>query len=1199
MQLPSPRKVVDTRKLLEPRKVFLSLLLGLAGFLGAFFSFQFSAPPLRLSILWSYTFPLLAALAYGGRYGLIAGLFGFGALYPFFLWETNGWANVVTAALILGWFTWHGYCARRHARHPAIWNHPLTAQLVFAFFYVIVTRYGYPPTLAANPPAWAPEALTSLPVAVLDGVAIKGTLNLFLGFFAAMTALITPEVRKFLHLPIAQESRDNSKIVLGALACAVALWVILLLAYSIFIEFDFPVGVFPPDSPYEIIALVIFLAMGLITGYIFAQYVEMRQKTAVALSASEARFRGIFEHSQIGIAIVNAADLSFAQYNAHFMDIVGYSAAELQQLTPKDITHPEDWLTEWRYMQESLKHPDQPFAIEKRFVRKDGTVRWARVMGETLQLQASEPAFTLTSIVDITERKTAELAIQASEARFRGIFEQAAVGISHASLDGRFLRVNQQLCRMLGYSREELLTLRYQDISHPDDLEDDRLLGEQLVRGETETFTLEKRYIRRDRSCFWINLTVSLQRDLDGAPEYFIAVVEDITARRQTNEALRESEQRYRNTFERAAVGINHTALDGRFTRVNDRFCEITGYSREELLVRNFKDITHPDDLDYDAALEERLIHGGQETYQREKRYVRPDGTIVWVSLTVSLLRDDTGAPNQFISVAEDITARKQAEEALARERILLRTVIDNLPDAVYVKDLQLRKVLANRADVVNMGITNEASALGKTDADVFAPNVAARFAEDDLQVLAGEPIFDREERLVRPSGDERWLLTSKMPLRDDQGRVIGIVGIGHDITERKRNEEALREGHQHLLMALAELQETQNRMVQQERLAAVGQLAAGIAHDFNNILAVITLYAQLALQSPDLSETIATRLRVILQQAKRAADLIQQIVDFSRRTMLERRPMDLLPFVKEQIKLLERTLPENIHVSLQASGHEFIVNADPTRLQQTLLNLAVNARDAMPDGGDLRITMSHLSFSTRDDAPFPDLEPGIWVQLSITDTGTGIAPDVLQHMFEPFFTTKAPGKGTGLGLAQVHGIVKQHQGEIQISTCLGEGSTFTVYLPAALSQDSDTLASSQEPLELGQGQRILIVEDDANVRDTLVSTLELLNYRTFEAIHGREALAVIEQHGDEIALILSDYVMPEMGGQGLVQALRQRNLHQPVIILSGYPLSSELAELQAQGLTDWLLKPPEVEHLAHVVAQALRQHPHTGVQSG
>ncbi len=1039
---------------LEPRKVLVSLLLGGFGFAGAFYGYRFSVPPLTLTILWSYSFPLVAGMAYGARYGLIAGLFG-GALYPFFIWPNNGWACAVTAGLVLAWFVWHGYCAKRRAIHPAIWNRPIVVQSVFAVIYALGTRYGYPVALRVNPPWWAPDALTILPVDVLDSVALKGTLNLFLAFFAALCALIIPEVRRLLRLPFSPAARSNGKIVLISISAALSLWAVLLIFNSIFIDLSFPVGALAVDTPYEIIALLMFLAAGLATGYVVARYVEMR---------------------------------------------------------------------------------------------------WA------------------------------------TEARFEEIFQKAAVGISHTNVNGCFLRVNQQLCALIGYSEAELLQLRFQDITHPDDLAADMAFNRQLLAGEVDTFYMEKRYRCKDGRYVWVNITVSLQRDAGGEPEYFIAVIEDITERRRAAQALRESETRYRSTFEQAAVGISHTSLAGNFLHVNIRLCEITGYPREVLLTMRYQDITHPDDLAEDAHLVEQLLAGEIETYQREKRYFHRSGALVWVNLTVSRVCGDEGMPCYFISVIEDITARKQAEESLARERILLRTVIDNLPDAVYVKDLALRKVLANRADLINMGIAAEAAALGKTDFEVFPYEVAAQFSRDDKAVLMRDAaVFDVEERLVRPGGEERWLQTSKMPLHDDQGRLVGLVGIGHDITERKRNEEALRKSNQHLLAVLEELRETQQRMVQQERLAAVGQLAAGIAHDFNNILAVIALYAEMTLQTPALAEPVVGRLRVILQQTRRAADLIQQIVDFSRRAVLERHPLDLLPFVKEQIKLLQRTLPENIHTELCAAEGAYVVHADPTRLQQTLLNLALNARDAMPLGGNLHIGLERLVFHAPEAAPYPALAPGAWVKLTVTDTGVGMAPETLAHLFEPFFTTKAPGKGTGLGLAQVQGIVKQHQGEIDVRTRLGEGATFTIYLPALSEQTLPAPAGDIAPLELGQGECILIVEDDPGVREALAHTLELMNYCPLQAAHGREALLLLEQRAGEVALVLSDFIMPELGGQALLETLRQRGFEQPVVMLSGYPLQGELAELQALGLSDWLLKPPDVERLARVLAQTLR----------
>jgi len=381
----------------------------------------------------------------------------------------------------------------------------------------------------------------------------------------------------------------------------------------------------------------------------------------------------------------------------------------------------------------------------------------------------------------------------------------------------------------------------------------------------------------------------------------------------------------------------------------------------------------------------------------------------------------------------------------------------------------------------------------------------------------------------------------------------------------------------------------------QQERLAAIGQLAAGIAHDFNNILAVIVLYAQMTAQSERSLDQDRERMEIISQQAWNATRLIQQILDFGRRAVLDRQPLDLLPLLKEQVKLLERTLPEYIEIELTYGSEEYTVNADPTRMQQMITNLAVNARDAMPkgqspelvEGGVLRIELERVTVGP-DASPLPALEAGEWIRLSVADTGMGIPSEVLPHIFEPFFTTKTPGEGSGLGLAQVYGIVKQHQGHIGIETQSGLGTTFTIYLralavPAPVRPMSDPTCIPQ-----GRGEVLLVVEDDAALRAALVDTLASFNYTMLEAANGQEALAVLEERGDEVALVLSDVVMPTLGGIALLHVLRQQGWDTPMIFLTGHPMEKELEALRAQGVRAWVLKPPSMEQLAEVVAGAL-----------
>jgi two-component system cell cycle sensor histidine kinase/response regulator CckA len=296
---------------------------------------------------------------------------------------------------------------------------------------------------------------------------------------------------------------------------------------------------------------------------------------------------------------------------------------------------------------------------------------------------------------------------------------------------------------------------------------------------------------------------------------------------------------------------------------------------------------------------------------------------------------------------------------------------------------------------------------------------------------------------------------------------------------------------------------------------------------------------------------------------------------------------------LKEHVRLLERTLPESVEIKLDYEPDEyatpFTVNADPTRMHQMVMNLAVNARDAMPKGGILRIGLERIEVRPGESPLLPEMEPGEWVRMTVSDTGTGIPPNVLPHIFEPFFTTKKVGLGSGLGLPQVHGIVAQHEGRIDVETQVGKGTTFTIYLPVYLSEPLPVLSSTElSALPTGQGETILVVEDDAVVQKALVNSLELLNYQVRKASNGQEALAVLEGHKGEIALVLSDVVMPQMGGIALLHALKEQGLTVPVVMLTGHAVQREMEELRAQGIRDWLPKPPQLEQLAKVVARIL-----------
>jgi two-component system cell cycle sensor histidine kinase/response regulator CckA len=328
--------------------------------------------------------------------------------------------------------------------------------------------------------------------------------------------------------------------------------------------------------------------------------------------------------------------------------------------------------------------------------------------------------------------------------------------------------------------------------------------------------------------------------------------------------------------------------------------------------------------------------------------------------------------------------------------------------------------------------------------------------------------------------------------------------------------------------------------------------------------------------------------MQTIDQQAKRASDLIEQILDFSRQSIMERQPLDLLSFLKNLFKLLKRTLPENIHLKLVHAEDAYIIFADSSRLQQVFMNLAVNARDAMPEGGHLTITLHTLPVTSPSDAPLPGMSPGKWIQVTVTDSGAGIHSEMLSRIFEPFFTTKEVGQGTGLGLAQVYGIVRQHQGSIDVQSEAGQGTSFLLYFPAYMAEWHEVPEIKPDTLPKGEGQMVLLVEDETATRQALAESLTILNYTVKEARNGREALTLLQQHRSEIDLIISDAVMPEMGGIALLHSLRELKLDIPFVILTGHVIKKDMEALRTQGLSGWLVKPPDLAELAGLLAQLL-----------
>ncbi|MFN8467677.1 MAG: response regulator [Caldilineaceae bacterium] len=537
-------------------------------------------------------------------------------------------------------------------------------------------------------------------------------------------------------------------------------------------------------------------------------------------------------------------------------------------------------------------------------------------------------------------------------------------------------------------------------------------------------------------------------------------------------------------------------------------------------------------------------------------------------------IADDDGSVQEILVLALEITDKKRAEEAL-RADIAERKLRE-------LEREQLVRQLEDRAEQLAQVMESAPAGVLLLD-NLNRVLLANKRAADKLALMA---TYDADECLVQLGGVDLEMLLGAPPA--GQWHTLQVGRQTYAVIAHPVESGSLPSGWAMVVRDVTAEREVHEQLQRQERLAAVGQLAAGIAHDFNNIMSVISIYAELACEAEGLAEHERARMRTIVDQAHRATRMIRQILDFSRQSVFERQLLDLLPLLKEQVKLLRETLPENIEIALVAAPGEYLVPADATRMQQLIMNLAVNARDAMPDGGKLHLELLRTTVDPTASLPVPGMAAGEWLQLVVGDSGHGIAADHLPRIFEPFFTTKEPGKGTGLGLAQVHGIVAQHDGHITVASEPAAGTIFTLYLPAVAAPVPEEAAPIHHAAPLGTGECVLLVEDDAAVRSSLAALLEQWNYRVVEAANGQEALACLARPWRHVDVIVSDVVMPRLGGIGLVKALRKDGVETPVILMSGHTAAAERLNLPATGVQGWVDKPPGTWQLAKALAKAL-----------
>ena len=664
-----------------------------------------------------------------------------------------------------------------------------------------------------------------------------------------------------------------------------------------------------------------------------------------------------------------------------------------------------------------------------------------------------------------------------------------------------------------------------------------------------------------------------------GADDYLVkprlarlvpAIERSVTAaagRRQRLEAwraLRQNEEHLRRVFDLASIGLGVLdAVDGRWIRVNQALAQIAGSSPEELLNSQALALSSPERKAADWELFGRAVRGELDGGTIEGPLVRRDGSRTWVKVNLSREMREDGQVEHLLVVVEDVSARKLVEEEQRR----LFIAVEQAAEAVVITDLEPKILYVNPAFERISGYSRS-EALGQNPRILKSGQHDGAHYEAMWRALAAGKSWTGLLINKRRDGSLYYEEATISPVHDDAGTIVNYVAVKRDVTYERQVEEQFR---------------------QSQKLEAIGQLAGGVAHDFNNLLSVIKGHAELVELTADLPNPVRAAIGEIGLAADRAAALTRQLLLFSRRQALQLSTVDLNDVVANMSRMLVRILGEDIEVLFQYGPRPLTVNADTGMMDQVLLNLAVNARDAMPHGGQLCVSVSACDIGEGDAPAASGATPGKYACLSVSDDGGGIAPDVLPRMFEPFYTTKEVGKGTGLGLATVLGIIQQHGGWIDVDSEIGRGSTFRVYLPRTGGEAPQASGpASLSTLPRGE-ETVLLVEDDVALRRLVKSILSMLGYRVHEAASGREGLAVWAEHQQEIRLLLTDLVMPDgMSGLELARLLLGHNPALKVIYASGYSADAASLEVPLREGVNFLSKPYSPQKLAETVRRCL-----------